>query len=81
MSLEHSEVPLYRQLADLLRGQIESGELPPGRPIPSKRTLRERFNVAGQTVDKATGLLKAEGLIRTTPGLGLFVVPESERPG
>jgi GntR family transcriptional regulator len=78
VSLEYSEVPLYRQLAGLLREQIESGELPPGRPIPSKRALRQEHGVSAQTVDKATALLKAEGLVRTVPGLGLFVTRPEE---
>ena len=33
----YSPTPLYIQLADMLRAQTESGELPPGRPLPSQR--------------------------------------------
>jgi DNA-binding GntR family transcriptional regulator len=68
------EVPVYQQLAGILRTQIESGELPPGRSIPSKRDLRERYGVSGGTVDKAVGLLKDEGLVRGVHGKGLFVI-------
>lgn len=79
MMIEYGEIPRYQQLAALLRERIESGDLPAGRPIPSKRTLREEYGIAGQTVDKAVAMLKDEGLVRTVPGLGIFVVPAEER--
>jgi GntR family transcriptional regulator len=74
------EVPLSRQLATILRDRIYSGDLPAGRPVPSKRTLTQQYGIAGSTVDKAMAILKEEGLIRTAKGLGLFVVPPEERP-
>ena len=81
MVLDRSgEVPISRQLATIIRDRILSGDLPAGRPVPSKRTLREEHGVAGSTVDKAMAILKEEGLIRPAKGLGLFVVPEDERP-
>ena len=75
-----SEIPIHKQIANQLRDSILSGELPAGRRIPSKRDITQELNVAGSTVDKATDILKEEGLIRGSKGLGLFVVRESERP-
>lgn len=66
-------VPVYVQLAGIIRDAIASGEIPPGRAVPSKRTLRETHGVAGPTVDRAMGLLKGEGLLEFVPGKGLFV--------
>ena len=74
------EVPISRQLAAILRDRIQSGDLAPGRPVPSKRALTQEYGIAGSTVDKAMAILKAEGLIRPAKGLGLFVVPPAERP-
>ena len=74
-----SEIPIHKQIANQLRDSILSGELPAGRRIPSKRDITQELNVAGSTVDKATDILKEEGLIRGSKGLGLFVVPENER--
>jgi GntR family transcriptional regulator len=54
-------------------GQIKRGELPPRRPVPSKKTLRQTYGIAGGTVDKAMDLLRADWLIRTVPGKGLYV--------
>jgi GntR family transcriptional regulator len=80
MTIDHyGDVPIYQQLADILRKQIASGELAPRRPIPSKKTLMQEHGIAGGTVDKAVDLLKTEGLVRTVPGRGIYVVPPDER--
>lgn len=71
--------PLYSQLAEILRGQILTGELPPRRAVPSKRTLVQTYGISGRTVDSAMEILKTEGLIETRIGKGLFVIPEDER--
>ena len=73
MSIEFHEVPRYQQLARIIRDQIDSGEILPHHPIPSKATLKARHNVAGTTVDRAIQVLKDEGRIITVPGLGLYV--------
>jgi GntR family transcriptional regulator len=73
------DVPVYAQLAGILRAQIERGELAPRRPLPSKRTLMQEYGIAGGTVDKAMSLLRADGLIKTVPGKGLYVTAPEER--
>lgn len=80
LAIDHEgDVPVYVQLAGILRGQIERGELAPRRPVPSKRTLTQEYGIAGGTVDRAMGLLRAEGLIKTVPGKGLYVTAPEER--
>lgn len=74
-----SDVPAYRQIADWLRRRIESGDLPGGDPIPSKRQVRQQLGVSGLTYDHAIQILKDEHLVRTARGLGHFVTPEDER--
>lgn len=64
--------PLYVQLADILRGQIQRGELT-GR-VPSIKTLSQEYGVAMGTADKALAVLRDEGLIRSVIGRGAFVV-------
>jgi DNA-binding GntR family transcriptional regulator len=66
-------VPVYQQLAAILRAQIESGELRSGRPIPSERTLTQQYGVAVGTVKKAVEVLRTEGLVHTVIGRGIFV--------
>lgn len=67
------DIPVYVQLADILRGMITSGELAPRRPIPSIRTLMQRYEVSDGTVKKAVQVLRDEGLVRTVPGRGVYV--------
>lgn len=81
MTIDHEGFePVYRQLAAILRGRIERGELPPGRPLPSKKTLQQEYGVSQGTVERALDLLRDEGLVATSMGRGVFVVPEAERP-
>lgn len=66
--------PMYRQLAENLRLQIESGELEPGSQLPTELELRERYCVSRNTVRDAIKWLTALGLVATRPGQGTFVV-------
>jgi DNA-binding transcriptional regulator YhcF (GntR family) len=75
-----SGVPVYRQLADLLRDQIVSGEIPPRTPLPSAKTLSQQHGIAVGTVMKAFDVLRAEGLVRTVPGRGVWVVGRETPP-
>jgi GntR family transcriptional regulator len=71
--------PVYRQLADIIRGQINAGEIPPGRAVPSKRVLCQRYDVSTRTVDSAMAVLREERLIVTERGKGLYVTRPEER--
>lgn len=74
VTVDHdSAVPPYRQLAAILRGQIESGELAPGSAIPAVKRLRDEYGVAETTARKAVGVLRDEGLVETVTGWGTFV--------
>lgn len=63
--------PLYRQLAAILRGQIERGELT-GR-VPSIKTLAETHGVAMGTAERALAILRDEGVITVVIGRGAYV--------
>ncbi|HEY9412063.1 MAG TPA: GntR family transcriptional regulator [Jiangellaceae bacterium] len=71
-TIDHgAAMPVWRQLADLLRSQIESGELV--GMIPSERTLWETHDVSRGTVRKAVDALVEEGLLERVQGRGTFV--------
>lgn len=72
----YSPVPLYVQLANLLRDRIATGAIEAGRPLPSQRTLIEEYGLARGTVARAFRILSDEGLVVTVPGKGIFVKPE-----
>lgn len=66
-------VPLYAQLAEVLRGQIRAGELLPDRPVPSELTLQQTYGVSRDTVRHAFKVLREEGLVVTVRGKGTYV--------
>jgi GntR family transcriptional regulator len=68
-----SGLPAYRQIADRLRQRIVSGELREGDRLPSENELMETYPAARATVRQALGVLKAEGLVRSEQGRGVFV--------
>lgn len=68
-----SDVPRYLQLAQALRALIASGELAAGDKIPSTHQLMTQTGLAQATVEKAFAVLRSEGLVRTVPGVGIFV--------
>ena len=65
-------VPPSRQIADVLRGRITSGQYPPGTALPSITALAAEFGTTTNTVRKALGILKDAGLIESVPGYGTF---------
>lgn len=75
-----SSVPPWEQLADILRGQIESGKLHPGDRIPSVVSLAQEYDLAAGTVRKALGQLQREGLIESRVGWGTFVTEKDGSP-
>lgn len=64
----------YRQVAAVLRREIETGALPLGARVPSVRTLAEREGVAKVTANRALAMLADEGLIEARRGVGSVVV-------
>ena len=65
--------PVYRQLARILREQIQAGELRPGAALPSEASLSQTFGVGRDAVRDALASLRTEGLVVTTRGIGTFV--------
>ena len=66
--------PMYRQIAEDLRNQIESGVLAPGQQLRTELELREQYAASRNTVRDAIKLLTTLGLVETRPGQGTFVV-------
>jgi len=66
-------VPLYQQLAAILRERIRDGELRVDRPIPSILSLQQEFGLARGTVMHAVEVLRQDGLVYTVRGKGTFV--------
>ena len=67
-----SAEPPYRQLAAILRARIEAGQIT--ARLPGEKALTEEFGMALATVRKAVRVLRDDGLVRTVPGWGTYVV-------
>ncbi len=65
--------PLYRQIADHVRKEINSGKYGPGDQIESERELVERFGAARNTVRAGLAVLVSEGLIAADRARGYYV--------
>jgi GntR family transcriptional regulator, transcriptional repressor for pyruvate dehydrogenase complex len=61
------------EIAEDLRGQIASGEIPHGARLPAERDLAERYRVSGPTVREALQGLNAMGLLDVRHGSGTYV--------
>jgi GntR family transcriptional regulator len=66
--------PMYRQIAEDLRAQIESGGLKPGQQLRTELELRDHYGASRNTVRDAIKWLTNLGLVETKPGQGTFVV-------
>lgn len=74
-----SAQPLYRQLADTLRADIESGKMRPNEMLPTERELAVSYDMSRDTVRKAIKLLEEQGLLYSDQGRGTFAAPEAVR--
>lgn len=68
------------QIADDLRAKIESGELPPGKRLPSGRELARSYGVALMTAQNALQRLRDEGFLHSS-SRGYFVGEKPETAG
>ena len=77
--------PMYKRVAEDLRGRIESGQIAPGSQLPTELDLMEEYgekfgagseraSISRNTVRDAIKLLVTRGLVMTRPGKGTFVV-------
>ena len=74
-------LPLYIQVREDIRSQIEAGRLMPGDRLLLERALTEQYAVSSVTVKRALRDLAHEGLVVRIKRKGTFVSPRRlERP-
>ena len=66
-------VPLYYQLAGILREHIVSGKYHAGDRLPTEEALSKDYDVSRITIRQALGDLEKEGFIKREAGRGTFV--------
>lgn len=72
--------PRTEAIAGELRAAMTDGSLPAGSRLPSERELTGRYGVARGTVRAAIDILRAEGLVVSHGGRGVFVRVPQESP-
>lgn len=70
---DRSRVPLYIQVASVMRQRIENGHWLEGDKISTLEQLEAEFGVARVTIRQAIELLREEGLLDAQQGRGTFV--------
>ncbi len=68
-----SVIPLYYQLQEILKEQIESGRWQPGDALPTEMELTRRFGVSRVCVRQALAILEDDREILRIQGRGTFV--------
>lgn len=68
-----SAVPLYYQIQQHLLGQIRSGVLKPGKPVPSEQEISARLRISRMTARQALKSLCELGVAYSLRGKGTFV--------
>ncbi|MGI6007386.1 MAG: PLP-dependent aminotransferase family protein [Ruminococcus sp.] len=68
-----SKIPLYQQIYQYLKTEIQRRQILPGECLPSSRALSACLQVSRSTADMAYGQLVSEGYIESVPCRGYFV--------
>ena len=68
-----SFMPMYRQMAEYMYGEILSGRWEKGKRLPPEPELAQRFNTNRSTLRKALRILVERGLISQVKKQGTFV--------
>lgn len=71
--LRDGSEPVYRRLADSIKGAIHDGLYHPGDQLPTVRTVAIQLVLNPNTVARAYQVLEQEGVIHTIVGRGSFV--------
>jgi len=72
---KNNPIPLYQQIANDIRQEIDSSRLTENARLPSEQALCKRYDVSRITVRKALSVLVEEGYLVSRHGIGSFVAP------
>jgi GntR family transcriptional regulator len=70
-----SPVPLYYQLQEVLKEDIDAGHWQPDEILPSEAELEAQFGISRTVIRKALDVLEADGQVIRQKGRGTLVAP------
>ena len=71
-----NQLPVYIQIHDQIKSEIEQGIWKIGDRLPSERELAVKFNVSRMTLRQAIQNLADEGILERKIGSGTYVAIE-----
>lgn len=78
--VEQSIVPPFRQIINQIEESIRNGSLKSGEMLPSMSEVAESLGLSKETVKKSYLILRDQGVINSTRGVGYFIAsPDSNR--
>lgn len=66
-------IPLYEQIYDYIKQEIQQGKIQSGERLPSTRALSRHLEVSRSTIELAYEQLLSEGYVETQPYRGFFI--------
>jgi GntR family transcriptional regulator, arabinose operon transcriptional repressor len=79
MNSSNESRPLYQQIYDYLKKELDEGRLKSGDRVPSEKELSLRFKVSRITSKRALEMFAERGIVERVPGKGSFVAKEFSR--
>lgn len=70
---QRSAVPVWRQVYAFISGAVARGDLQPGDGLPGEQSMADAMDVSIDTVRQALAVLREDGVIVTTKGIGSFI--------
>ncbi|WP_270386510.1 PLP-dependent aminotransferase family protein [Blautia hansenii] len=70
---KESKVPIYQQIYEFIKKEIEKEQLKPGDKLPSSRALSRYLSISRSTAELAYDQLASEGYIEAMPCKGYYV--------
>lgn len=67
-------LPIFQQIAQIVRNDIVEGQLKEGEQVPSENELSNFYNINRATVRKGLQTLVEEEIIYKKRGIGMFVM-------
>jgi GntR family transcriptional regulator len=74
-------LPVAEQILFAVKKAVVGGQLSPGDPFPSVRTLSQELRINPNTAHKVIAALVAQGVILTTPAVGSVVAERAPGSG
>ena len=74
-----AERRLYQQVADQIRGLIQTGHFSPGSRLPAERDLAQQLGVSRPSLREALIALEIDGTVEIRMGSGIYVTAVGER--